>query len=184
MRLALHGLPGAGKSTFSRLLAEEFALAGTPCLVLRLAEPLYQLQALVHRVAGRPMADPAVQDGALLNDLAAHLRRINPDSLTGDFAHRVEQARQRHPGAVLLCDDMRAADTAALVALDFRLVHVTAPDALRRERKARRGDLSAGREDHPSEAPVTVSSEHEVRNGAGLEELRGAARLLVGQVAG
>jgi cytidine deaminase len=163
------------------LLAEEAALLGRPVHRLRLAAPLYQLQSLIYTVAGRPLPDVTVQDGLLLNDLATHLRRINPDALTTGFAARVEQATAE-PGAVLLCDDLRAADADAVVALGFSLVHVTAPRELRLARKAGRGDLSPGRDDHPTEAPVRAVSAFTVNNGGGLAELRDRARDVVRQV--
>ncbi|WUE13485.1 hypothetical protein OHA25_60530 (plasmid) [Nonomuraea sp. NBC_00507] len=152
-------------------------------MVVKLAAPLYQLQSLVYTVAGEPMLDPTMQDGQLLNDLAAHLRRINPDALTDNFARRVRQAATRYPEAVLLCDDMRAPDAATLVDLGFHLVRVHAAQELRLGRKNLRGDLTAGQDDHPTEASVALDSHHDVRNDGGLEDLRQAARTLARQVA-
>ncbi|WP_392958117.1 hypothetical protein [Streptomyces sp. LN245] len=65
-------------------------------------------------MAGRPLLDGAAQDDPLLNDLGTHLRRINSDALTGAFAQRVRQAGQNSPSAVLVCDDLRAPDVAAV----------------------------------------------------------------------
>ncbi len=182
MMLALYGRPGAGKSTFSRLLAAEFEAAGVATVPVRLAAPLYELQAIIHAMAGRPLLDPHRQDGALLNDLGGHLRRINPAALTGMFAQRVAQAIERHPGSVLVCDDMRCADAPALLGLGFTLVAVQAPESLRRSRKQARGDLSAGRDDHATEAPVECGPHHVVDNDGGLELLRSRAADLVGTV--
>lgn len=153
-RIALYGRPGAGKSTFAGLLAQEVEAAGAGVVRLRLGAPLYELQAVVHAVAGRPLLDGGVQDGLLLNALGEHLRRINPHALTDAFARRVRQAELGRPGAVLLCDDMRAPDVEAVAGLGFVLVEVTAPDPVRRRRKHARGDLSAGDEGHSTEAPV------------------------------
>jgi cytidine deaminase len=179
MMLALYGLPGAGKSSFSRLVAAEFDAAGVAAVQVRLAAPLYELQAIIHAMAGRPLLDPRRQDGALLNDLGSHLRRINPAALTDMFARRVRQARCDHPGAALICDDMRAADTEAVLGLGFALVQVRAPESLRQSRKQARGDLSAGRDDHDTEAPAQCSPHYVVDNDGDMAQLQARATSLV-----
>jgi hypothetical protein len=181
-RIALYGRPGAGKSTFGELLGQELAGAGACALPVRLASPLYELQALVYTVAGRPMLVGTRQDGALLNSLGGHLRRINPGALTDAFAARVRQAEQAHPLAVLVCDDMRAPDVGALTALGFELVEVIAPEQVRRARKAARADLSAGNEEHSTEAPVDAVPWHRVDNAGDLEQLRRLAADLAQRV--
>jgi hypothetical protein len=174
MRIALHGIPGSGKSTLARMLVPELERAGVPSVVLRLADPLYALQALVYRTAGRPLPDPTVQDGRLLADLAGHLRRINPDALTGDFRARVHEVSSARPGAAIVCDDVRPADAVCLVGLGFMLVRVDADAELRAARLAGRGDLTAG----CGEQAVDVAHQ-EIRNDGSLEDLRVAARELV-----
>jgi chloramphenicol 3-O-phosphotransferase len=175
-RIALYGLPGAGKSTFAQLLVEEFDRVAIPVVVVKVGAPLYELQALIHSLAQRPMLTPVQQDGLLLNDLAGHVRRINPQALTDLFAAKVAAAA---PGTALVCDDMRAPDVEAIERLGFVLVEVCAPDSVRRARKHGRGDLTAGREDHPSEAPIDRAPRYGVVNDAGMEALREQAASLV-----
>jgi len=179
MRIALHGIPGAGKSTLARLLLEEFGRIGRQAVVVRLAEPLYQLQSLVYRLAGSPLPDPAVQDGLLLADLAGHLRRINPDALTADFRRRVERLADTAPEAVMVCDDLRVPDINCVRDLGFTLVRVDADPELRRARRAQRGDLTCREE--RGMVPAAVS-DVVVRNDGSLAELRAAAQALVGRV--
>lgn len=50
-KVALYGRPGAGKSTFAGLLAQELALAGADVLTLKVGAPLYELQAVVYAMA-------------------------------------------------------------------------------------------------------------------------------------
>lgn len=181
-KIALYGQPGAGKSTFCRLLSTEFTRHDLPTLTLRLGAPLYELQAIIHAVAGRPLLNSVDQDGLLLNSLGSHLRRINPDALTDAFAVRVHEATRRYPGSVVICDDMRAPDVRAVVELGFTLVQITAPNALRAARKDSRGDLSAGQDDHPTEAPVQCVPDYVIRNDSDLNNLRELASGLVKMV--
>ncbi|WP_406834894.1 hypothetical protein ACICHK_00440 [Streptomyces sp. AHU1] len=181
-RIALHGRPGAGKSTFAGLLMQELAAGGSPAVKLKLAAPLYELQAIVHAMAGRPLLDGSAQDGQLLNALGMHLRRINPHALTEAFTLRVLQAERSDPSAVLVCDDLRAPDIDAVRALGFSLVEVTAPDAVRRLRKRYRADLSSGSESHPTEAPVTAIPWRRVDNNGSLEDLRAQAACLAAEI--
>jgi dephospho-CoA kinase len=176
MRIALHGIPGSGKSTLARLLVEEFTQSGHSVSLVRLADPLYQLQALVYRTAGRPLPDTTRQDGDLLAALAGHLRRINPDALTADFRARVAQLP---PDSAVVCDDLRAPDVPCLQELGFTLVRVKAQPLLRQARRAARGDLTDG----PDEAPQALSAGAEIDNDRSVEDLRAAARNLVRQMA-
>jgi DNA replication protein len=60
-KVALYGRPGAGKSTLAGLLAQELARAGADVLTLKLGAPLYELQAVVHAMAGQPLLDGSEQ---------------------------------------------------------------------------------------------------------------------------
>ncbi|MFD8148138.1 hypothetical protein [Streptomyces sp. NPDC059708] len=171
-KIALYGLPGAGKSTAAQVLTQELALQGVEVVRLRLAEPLYEAQRAVYALAGRPLSDDTRQDGRLLNLLGTQMRRINPDALTGPFTFRVRQAEADSPKALLLCDDLRAPDVETVTGLGFRLVEITAPTALRRSRRQARGDLSAGEENHPTEVPPAVEPWRRIDNTGDLAAYR------------
>ncbi|MEU3356088.1 ATP-binding protein [Streptomyces sp. NPDC037389] len=171
-KVALNGLPGAGKTTLVKLLAQEVSRAGAEVLTLKLAAPLYELQSVVYAVAGRPLLEGHEQDGQLLNFLGSHLRQINPHALTEAFGQRVRHAERVKPSAVLLCDDLRAPDAEAVTRLGFALVEISAPEELRRARKQARADLTPGDEQHPTEAPLEVAPWRRVENAGSLQELR------------
>ncbi|MFD5423812.1 hypothetical protein ACFWJT_38075 [Streptomyces sp. NPDC127069] len=167
-KIALYGLPGAGKSTAAQVLTQELASLGVEVVRLRLAEPLYEAQWAIYVMAGRPLADETQQDGQLLNMLGTQMRRINPDALTDPFTFRARQAEKESPNAVLLCDNLRAPDVETVTGLGFRLVEITAPSDLRRSRRQERGDLSVGDESHPTEAPLEVEPWRRIDNAGDL----------------
>lgn len=170
VRLALFGASGAGKSTTSGLLLQAFERAQVTARVEKLAEPLYEVQRHVYELCGKKMAGPYEQDGVLLAALADNFRRIEPRSLTGHFAARVERAELLGV-QVVVCDDMREPDVPELIGLGFRTVHITAPDELRIARRAGRGDLSAVSDSHSAEREVLLEPDIAVRNDGGLDGL-------------
>ncbi|MFF4409523.1 ATP-binding protein [Streptomyces sp. NPDC001404] len=181
-KVALYGLPGVGKTTFTDLLAQEVTDAGADVLRIKLGAPLYELQAVIYAMAGRPLLSGSEQDGRLLNDLGSHLRRINPGALTSAFTRRVRLAEQTKSRAVLLCDDLRAPDVETVTGLGFVLVEITAPDAVRQDRKRARNDLAPGDEQHPTEAAVQATPWRRVDNAGSLAGLREQAAQLAAEV--
>ncbi|SCG53999.1 cytidine deaminase [Micromonospora halophytica] len=172
LRVALFGLPGAGKSTGAGLLREALAGMGRNVAVVKTAAPLYDVQEHFYGRAGSALT-PGQQDGALLNFLGAHFRRAVPGFLLSDFAERCGTALLA--GAdTLLCDDARPVDLPGLAEQGFRIVRITAPDALRRVRKSGRGDRIAGQDDHPTEAGgEAVVADFEIDNAGTVDDLRG-----------
>jgi hypothetical protein len=137
--ICLYGLTGVGKSTFARLLHDALAGAGVTSVVLKLADPLYRLQAHFYASAGMRL-DPGRQDQVLLEAIALQLRRISRTCLVDDF-----EARFARSGAdVIINDDLRDPDVdyARLRQLGFRFAHITADEAVRRQRLAGRDDVS------------------------------------------
>jgi hypothetical protein len=181
-KLALCGAPGAGKSTTSGLLIEELAACGIPSLVLKLAEPLYQVQRLIYTFVGRSLPEPYRQDGELLNFLGSYLRRLRSDFLTEDFAARVRTMTAEQPGTALICDDLRAPDVAAVTGLGFQTVLIAAPDEVRRARRRTRGDLSEGSESHATEVPIMIEPDHILPNDGDLALLRERVSVLLKEV--
>lgn len=169
-RIALFGLPGAGKSTTAALLRRALEERGERPAVVRIAAPLYDVQRAFHERIGSPLPEDR-QDGALLNFLGSHFRRTAPDFLLEDFRQRCADALAA--GAdVLVCDDARPVDLGELSAQGFTLVRISAPDALRRARKSVRGDRTSGDDVHPTEAGVPdAEPDHRIVNDGDLAHL-------------
>jgi hypothetical protein len=174
-RIALFGTPGAGKSTSSQLLEEICRERAISFRRIRLAEPLYDCQAEIYRIAGRPLANRYVQDGELLNFLGLHLRKINGTVLIDRFRERVGERPSAQSGTLLLtvCDDMRAPDAPSLETMGFRFVRVVADPARCRQRREQRGDMALGSETHVTERGLDGIREHfAVRNESTKAALR------------
>ncbi|MFD8498264.1 hypothetical protein [Amycolatopsis sp. NPDC059657] len=137
--LSIIGLTGCGKSTFAALAAEFAADRGLSFATVKLAAPLYTLQDKVYAVAGMKVP-PGAQDQILMENLAGELRRIQPASLATDFLRRLATIK----ADVVVNDDLRDphVDAVALRRHGFRIVRVTADEAVRTARLTRRGDLS------------------------------------------
>lgn len=183
LKIALTGLPGAGKSTTSRLLDSAFAQSGRVCRTVKIAAPLYDLQAHFYDRLGHKISAEQ-QDGILLNFLGKHFRDIESDFLTDDMNARVDLASI--VGAdVVVCDDARPADLSALRDQGFKLVRIETSDDLRTKRKLGRNDLSVGRDDHVterSEAGAAVVPDFVIENSGTIEELVEKVERLVASV--
>lgn len=139
LRVALVGQSGSGKSTCAGFIAAYARDNGLTYSVLKLAKPLYDLQSHIYATAGAPLAE-GVQDQQLMESLATALRRIRPGYLAEDFLGRLS----RLDADVVVNDDLRDphVDAPALRAQGFRILRVTAPERLRGQRRAARGDLT------------------------------------------
>ncbi|MBF6228515.1 hypothetical protein IU470_25835 [Nocardia abscessus] len=168
VRLALFGASGAGKSTTCRLLLETVQQRGLAGVLVKLAEPLYDVQRLIYSLCGHPVIEPYRQDGILLSSLADNFRRIDPGSLTRLFAARVAGAEKAD---VVICDDMRRPDYEALREMGFRFVRITAPEAVRIGRRTARDDLAPVSDAHAAETPISLAPDFEVLNDSSFEHL-------------
>ncbi|MCT9008516.1 hypothetical protein ACWGKW_22495 [Streptomyces sp. NPDC054766] len=139
LRITVVAPAGTGKSTCAGLI-EEFARArGISHARVKLATPLYDLQAEVYRRAAVPLAE-GVQDQILMEALADAMRRINPTSLADDFTARLASVRAR----VVVNDDLRDphVDAPVLRGHGFRVLRITCDEDIRLKRLAERGDPS------------------------------------------
>jgi hypothetical protein len=185
VKLALFGAPGAGKSTSSRYLVSALSRRGFHCTILKIAEPLYELQRAVYGICERPLRDPYTQDGMLLQALGMHVRRIDSDALLRHFDRRLDEWDAHRNGlCCCICDDVRAPDAAHLRGRGFRFIEVVASDAVRRGRLAKRGDLALGRQDHELEARPSVTADVMIENSGTHQQLERTIDAIVAEVAG
>jgi hypothetical protein len=107
---------------------------------VKLAQPLYDLQAEFYRIAGVPIG-PYEQDQKLLETIATQLRRLSPTSLIDDFERRMKSLDGCD---VVLNDDLRDphVDYPRLLDLGFRFVRIRCDESVRADRLRRRGDRS------------------------------------------
>jgi hypothetical protein len=187
LKFGLFGYPGAGKSASAGILSRLARGQELWTRRIRLAEPLYECQQQVYRIAGLTLSNPNVQDGELLNFLGTHLRKINPRVLLERFESNLnlmerELERAEQNNGLILCDDVRAADADFVRACGFTLIRISASPSICRERRRKRGDLTAGCESHPTEEGMdSICADLDVVNDASLEELEKALDQLLSQ---
>lgn len=185
LNIALTGLPGAGKSTSSSLFIGELAKRGFEPQVVKLAAPLYDVQASFYSRMNSALPE-GQQDGQLLNFLGGHYRKASPTFLVRDLAWRCDAARIRGAKAVI-CDDARPLDLDDLRALGFKIMRITVPEDLRVARKKARGDKFAGRDDHPSELAAQSGlppADFIIDNSGNLEDLAAKVKQAVDSIEG
>ncbi|MGW0831065.1 hypothetical protein [Streptomyces prunicolor] len=139
LRIAVIGHSGSGKSTCASALRDHATDQGLTFVRIALARPLYELQDRVYATAGAPLRSGA-QDQVLMEDLAGHLRRLNPRALADDFATRLADC----PADLVVNDDLRdpLIDAPALRALGFTILRITCDERLRLARLTARSDLT------------------------------------------
>jgi cytidine deaminase len=137
LNLCLFAPSGSGKSTVCTYIREHLAQRGIASEVVKLADPLYRLQAEIYRTAGTEIGRR--QDQKLLETLASVMRGINRRSIVEDFLRRYRGIS----APVVLNDDLRDPDVdyPELRRLGFRFVQIKALDSVRGERLAARGDV-------------------------------------------
>lgn len=139
LRVAVIGLTGCGKSTFAGHVERVAGEHGLSHARVKLATPLYDLQAAVYERAGARLP-PGAQDQVLMEALADAMRRLRPESLAEDFLRRLAGTA----ADVVVNDDLRDphVDAVVLRRNGFRVVRVTADEPVRQRRLAQRGDLT------------------------------------------
>jgi dephospho-CoA kinase len=139
IRLCVVGPSGSGKSTVVSGLRRRLEALGCSVETLKLAQPLYDLQAGFYDTAGRALA-PGDQDQILMETIARELRRINPAALVTAFQRRLENCR----ADVVLNDDLRDDETDAprLRMLGFRIARVVTAEPVRMTRLLQRKDAT------------------------------------------
>lgn len=185
LKVSLIAPSGAGKSTVASLLKSAFELSGRTVQILKLAAPLYQLQASFYRACGVELTT-GQQDQHLLEVIATEMRRIAPQSLVRHFAERLANANSD----VVLNDDLRddQTDWPWLQRNGFIVVRVVAGADLRNQRLQDRGDLTLVKESSLNAQITRIREDYTVTNEGSLHTLRDqvealAASLLPPEVA-
>ncbi|MFD6279794.1 hypothetical protein ACFWFI_30155 [Streptomyces sp. NPDC060209] len=157
--------------------------------IITLAEPLYRAQAAVYESAGRPLQTAERrQDGALLNFLGSHMRKINPHVLEEHFLSetaRIDAACENSTRRqVVICSDARPADLPYLRRGDFHPVVITVDEEVAHKRKEARGDLTLGDSAHSTENGLErIHPSTPVDNSGTLQEFATAVTALLDSVA-
>ncbi|MEU6357423.1 hypothetical protein ABZ896_50360 [Streptomyces sp. NPDC047072] len=174
IRVAIVGHSGSGKSTCAATLREYATEQGIGFARIPLARPLYELQDRVYTTAGTPLGAGA-QDQVLMEDLAGHLRRLNPRALVDDFAARLADCT----AGLVVNDDLRDpfVDAPALRELGFRILRVTCDERLRLARLADRADLT--RADGSTRALDLIEPDAVIDNSGDLAAYRTAIHATV-----
>ncbi|MFJ8490046.1 hypothetical protein ACIRBZ_17030 [Streptomyces sp. NPDC094038] len=153
--------------------------------IITLAEPLYRAQAAVYESAGRPLQiGERRQDGALLNFLGSHMRKINPHVLEEHFLSetaRIHAAcKDSTRRQVVICSDARPADLPYLRQGGFHPVVITVDEEVARKRKEARGDLTLGDSRHSTEIGLErIRPSSPVDNSGTLQEFATATTALL-----
>jgi hypothetical protein len=176
LRLSVIGLTGAGKSTFASIVEDLAAERGLSHSRLKLARPLYDLQALVYETAGAPLR-PGDQDQILMEALAESLRRIRPRSLIDPFLAGLAATN----ADVVINDDLRDPHLDAVILRQhrFRIVHVRATPQVRASRLAARSDLT--RSERSTGELSLITPDAVIDNNGDLASYTAAARRLIGE---
>lgn len=175
LRVSLIAPSGAGKSTVAGLLKSAFESSGLSVQILKLAAPLYQLQAGFYRECRVDLA-AGRQDQHLLEVIATEMRRIAPQSLVLHFGERLAGA----DADVVLNDDLRddQTDWPWLRRNGFTVVRVVAGAALRKQRLEGRGDLTLVKDSPLDAQTARIREDCTITNEESLDALRAQVQAL------
>lgn len=180
--LCLVAPSGSGKSTTAQLIRNWLLARGHSVEVVKLAEPLYRIQAMFYAEAGIALT-PETQDQKLLESVATHLRTIHARALADGFLRRLAASR----ADVVINDDLRddRIDWPALREAGFRVVKVAARAEVRAQRLAERNDLSVVKDSPLDLQMARIEADYVLTNNGSLGALEaqvdGLCRLLVGE---
>lgn len=176
LRLSLVAPSGSGKSTLAGLLKTQFEQVGFSVQVLKLAQPLYELQADFY---DKSMVDVARgrQNQRLLEVIATEMRRIDPYSLVNNFRGRLFNSS----ADIVINDDLRddTVDWPYLKSEGFRVVRVLASAAKRSQYLDGRGDLSVVSNSELNLQIARIRADFVLVNNALLSDFEAQAQALV-----
>ncbi|MCF5803891.1 MULTISPECIES: dephospho-CoA kinase [Pseudomonas syringae group] len=168
VRLALVAPSGSGKSTTAQLLRTYFEDEGLTVEVIKLAQPLYDLQQAFYQHAGVALM-PGTQNQCLLEGIARDLRLLNSHSLVAGFAQRLKQSTAQ----VVINDDLRddAIDWPYLRTEGFQVVKILVDHALRQSRLGQRGDVTVVENSALDLQTHRIKADYVLPNNSSLDQL-------------
>jgi len=168
LRLCLVAPSGSGKSTSAQLMRSWFVARGRSVAILKLAAPLYRLQASFYAEAGVSLQHGA-QDQRLLESVATQLRSLHPAAL----ANRFLQTLQELDAEVVINDDLRddGIDWPALRQAGFVIVKLAARPELRARRLAVRNDVSVVHDSPLDQQMARIRPDYVLTNNGSLAAL-------------
>lgn len=179
LRLSLVAPSGSGKSTLAGMLKTKFEQMGLSVQVLKLAQPLYELQADFYV---KSMVDVArdKQNQRLLEVIATEMRRIDAHSLVNNFRRRLEEST----ADVVINDDLRddRVDWPYLKSEGFRVVRVLASADKRGRYLDGRGDLSVVQNSDLNLQIARIRADYVLVNNSLLADFDAQAQSLAGHL--
>lgn len=181
LRLCLVASSGSGKSTTARLIQDWLQAQGHSAQVVKLAEPLYRIQAMFYAEACVELS-PEAQDQRLLEGAATYLRGIHARALVNNFLRRLEATQ----ADVIINDDLRddRTDWPALREAGFIVVKVVARPEVRARRLAARQDISVVLDSPLDQQMARIDADYILTNNTSLASLQaqvdGLCRILLG----
>ncbi len=154
-----------GKSTASNIIIKEFG-----GLVIKIAEPLYELQNNFYKKLGI-IADK--QDGELLQFYGKKIRQINPEYLLNVFNENIRDANDHTD--IIINDDCRPMDYEYLKNLGFIFIKI---NGYKRERE----DYKKADDKNPLEWQNNIPCDYEINNYGNLEELKDEIIKMMGEI--
>ena len=168
--LCLVAPSGSGKSTTAQLIRDWLLARGHSVEVVKLAEPLYRIQAMFYAEADIALT-PETQDQKLLESVATHLRAIHARALADGFLRRLAASRS-------VGQSMRSSRRSSLITTSARA-------EVRAQRLAERNDLSVVKDSPLDLQMARIEADYVLTNNGSLGALEvqvdGLCRLLVGE---
>jgi dephospho-CoA kinase len=169
IRISVVAPSGAGKSTVASLLKQAFGNLGLTAEVVKLAAPLYAIQARIYEECGQQLSS-GKQDQRLLETIANEMRVIAPKSIVENFLRRLSLCK----ADVVINDDLRddRMDWPCLVAEGFRVVRVVTTPSISEQRLSSRGDVNLVANSRLNEQIAQIGAEYVLVNHGTIDDLR------------
>ncbi|EKE11142.1 MAG: hypothetical protein ACD_15C00135G0003 [uncultured bacterium] len=169
---------GSGKSTVAKLICNAFEENDVRCEILKIAQPLYEIQKIYYRFAQIKIKRDQ-QNNYLMETIANNLRKLNPSSLIECFLKRYTLIN----APVVINDDLRdiEIDWPVLINLNFKMVFISTSVNIRKFRLSKRGDFSVSATSELDVNFLKMKPEIILENNEGLGELQRKVRAMIAE---